>query len=80
MKFIFSEEALEQAELHCESLGIDNSEWIEIEDSMDYCNIDWIAPVRRKGRNIGEYYGDSVWEKFDGTNWIEFSHVDTADL
>ena len=72
-------DSVEQAELYCESLGIGNSKWIEIADSMDYCNLDWIAPVRRKGRNIGEYYGDGIWEKFDGTNWIEFSHVDTAE-
>jgi len=63
--------SLEEAELYCDSLRVDNSGWIEIDDCLKYCNLDWIAPIRSKGRNIGEpQWG--VYEKFDGAKWIEF--------
>jgi len=61
----------EEAESYCESLGIDNLGWIEIDGCMDYCNLDWIAPVRSKGRDIGEPQC-GVYERFDGAKWVEF--------
>ena len=63
--------SIEEVELYCNGLGIDNSGWIEIDGCLEYCNLDWIAPVRSKGRNLGEPQC-GIYEKFDGIDWIEF--------
>ena len=73
---IFS--SLADAEAYCHQLGIPNTHWIDIDDVLPDCNLDWFAPVRRKGRNTGQvFFG--VYEKFDGTNWIEF-HMNDVGL
>jgi len=63
--------SLEEAESYCNCLGIDNLGWVEIDGCLEYCNLDWIAPVRSKGRNIGEPQC-GIYEKFDGAKWVEF--------
>jgi hypothetical protein len=51
-----------EAGLFCQGLGITKFDWIEINDCPEFCNLDWIAPVRRKGRETGTYCGD-IYEK-----------------
>jgi len=66
--------SLEEAESYFGSLGIDNLGWIEIDACLDYCNLDWIASVRSKGRNIGESQC-GIYEKFDGVKWVEIGGI-----
>jgi hypothetical protein len=33
--------------------GVTRSEWTEIEDPQEYCQQDWISPVRIQGRETG---------------------------
>jgi len=70
---IFS--SLEKAESYLNSLRINNSGWIEIDGCLEYCNLDWIAPVRSKGRDLGQPQC-GIYEKFDGHDWIEFKLFD----
>lgn len=47
-----------------EKWDITPDQWIEIEDAWDFCNLDFIIPTRRKGRDTGEYFGD-IYEQFN---------------
>jgi biofilm protein TabA len=54
--------------------GINDKDWVDIGDPLEGCQQDWIAPVRVKGRNIGNpQWG--IFERLeqDGV-WREFLH------
>jgi biofilm protein TabA len=55
-----------------EEYGIKKSDWTEIPDPMEYCQDDWINPVRIKGRDIGKPEWGKL-EKLINGKWIEFS-------
>ena len=52
--------------------GIEQIDWMEISDPLEYCQHDWIEPVRIKGRNIGK----PEWGKFEklvNGEWTEIN-------
>lgn len=63
---------LEEADKSCLSeYAIDASDWEFIDEPLEFCQQDWIEPVRIKGRNIGK----PEWGKFEKLEngvWIEF--------
>lgn len=65
-------ESVEQAEAICKrEYGIASTDWKYIDDPMENCQHDWIAPVRIKGRDIGK----PEWGKFErlvNGDWKEF--------
>ncbi len=65
-------DSVAEAELYCKNLGMSALNWIPVDDCLDWCNLDWIAPVRLKGRNTGQPNLEGIYEKFDGLNWVEF--------
>ncbi len=65
-------DSVSEAELYCRRLGITSFDWIVADDCLEYCNLDWIAPVRRKGRVDGTFYSGDIYEKLVGSDWIEF--------
>ena len=65
------EEAFESCK---DDYGIEESDWSEIPDPLEYCQHDWIQPVRILGRITGNpEYGR--WERLVDGEWIEFSPV-----
>ena len=65
-------ETVEEADNLCEiEYDIKPEDWEYIDDPLEYCQDDWIAPVRIKGRNIGK----PEWGKFERLEngiWKEF--------
>ena len=65
-------QSLNEADAMCESeYGINGNDWKYIDDPLEDCQDDWIAPVRIKGRDIGkpewgnfERLEDGVWKDF----------------
>jgi len=57
-------------ELCEERFGIEQADWKEIPDPMEFCQHDWINPVRTKGVNTltPDY---EKFEKFENGKWIE---------
>jgi hypothetical protein len=66
-------QSVEEADAVClVEYGINSNDWEIIDDPPEYCQHDWIAPVRIKGRNLGK----PEWGKFEKLEngvWIEFS-------
>lgn len=50
--------------------GIQIQDWQDIEAPCEYCQHDWIAPVRIKGRNVGKPEWEKLEKLVNGT-WIE---------
>ena len=63
--------SIAEAKSYYQQLGIHSLDWHSIPDCLEYCNLDWIAPVRLKGRNIGTPNLEGIYEQFDGSHWIE---------
>jgi len=54
--------------------GIDENDWEQIPDPPEFCQQDWIAPVRIVGRNVGKpQWGN--FEKFTDGKWIEIKEI-----
>jgi biofilm protein TabA len=65
-------ENLKDAEMSCEiEYGIKSEDWILIPDPQDFCNYDYIMPVRIKGRDIGKPEFDT-WEILRKGKWEFF--------
>ena len=65
-------EYLNDAEESCErEYNIKSEDWISISDPQDFCNIDYIMPVRIKGRDIGKPEFD-CWEILLNGKWQSF--------
>jgi len=45
--------------------------WIQITDPYEYCQQDWIQPVRVKGRNLGQPEWGKI-ERLLNNQWVEF--------
>ena len=63
--------SIEQAKNYCkEHYGIELNLWGEIPDALEFCQSDWIFPVRVKGREKGlPKWGK--FEKFENGAWID---------
>lgn len=62
----------EDADEHCESeYGVTPDDWISIPDPQDFCNLDYIMPVRIKGRDVGRPEFDN-WETLINGKWEDF--------
>jgi len=63
--------SLSEADKYCaEEYGIESKDWEYIDDPLDDCQHDWIAPVRVKGRNVGRpQWG--VLERLENGIWKE---------
>ena len=65
-------ENLEVAERCCiEEYNIKSEDWISVPDQQDFCNLDYIMPVRIKGRDIGKPEFD-CWEILQNGKWQSF--------
>ncbi|MDR2529880.1 MAG: hypothetical protein LBD04_12835 [Synergistaceae bacterium] len=65
-------EALSDAEECCADVyGVQADDWIFIADPLEYCNLDYIMPVRIKGRNVGKPRFD-CWEVLQDGEWRSF--------
>jgi hypothetical protein len=66
-------ENVAQADEYCmDEFGIGAEDWEHLDDPLEDCQHDWIAPVRVKGRNIGqpqwghvERLEDGIWKDFE---------------
>ena len=66
-------EDVEQAEKCCyDDYNIKPDDWIYISEPQDFCNHDYIMPVRIKGREKRQPQFDQ-WEIFINSEWIAFS-------
>lgn len=62
-----------EAEEFCSSQYVVNeSDWIVIDDPLDGCQHDWIAPVRVKGRDKSNPQW-SVYERLEDDVWHEIN-------
>ena len=68
-------ESLAAAEEACSrGYGIEVDDWRQIDDPVDGCQHDWIAPVRIKGRAEGK----PLWghmERLENGNWVDIPNV-----
>ncbi|MDR0560430.1 MAG: hypothetical protein LBG92_09675 [Prevotellaceae bacterium] len=66
-------ENLEDAEFHCiKKYDIKNEDWLSISNQEDFCNLDYIMPVKIKGRENRKPEFDN-WEIFQNGKWQEFT-------
>ena len=66
-------ENVDQAEKCCyDDYNIKPNDWIYISEPHDFCNLDYIMPVRIKGRDKRQPEFDQ-WEILVNDNWIAFS-------
>ena len=61
---------LEDAYEMGEDYGIQKADWKQIGDTLEFCQDDWINPVRVKGRDVGVLQWGS-YEKLDNGKWVE---------
>lgn len=65
-------QSLKEADEFClAEYAINTSDWEFIDEPLEFCQQDWIEPVRIKDRNIGK----PEWGKFERLEngvWIEF--------
>ena len=64
-------EDLADAEEFGRECGIYDDDWVHIPDPLEYCSCDQIHPIRRKGRNTGDYQLPSQYELWNGVEWID---------
>lgn len=65
-------EKLENAEQYCnEKYNIQIQDWFAISNQQDFCNVDYIMPVKIKGRETGKPQFDN-WEIQINGKWEEF--------
>lgn len=64
-------ENIHEAKSICKKdFGVQENDWVQIQDPLPHCQHDWISPVRVKGRNAGNPEWGKYEKLVDG-NWCE---------
>lgn len=72
-------EQVNDIEAFCwEQWGISAENWVQIQEAWEFCNLDFITPTRRKGRNTNDYFGE-IYEQFNYQTH-QWEEVKTEDL
>lgn len=65
--------SIDEAENFCRNeYGIGTNDWTSVPDPLPGCQDDWLAPVRVKGRDVGEPQWGK-YERLENGIWVEFT-------